>query len=362
MGPTRRFPRIPQPGLFMTPQKVIRDALNPWRHNLDPPPVQSGMIWDTPLSFQVGQPVREGHVTLRFRLGHSYPVYSIDGISTSPYRCLIRWPKEGGGDSDVVRRLSTKEIWRIKQFPEENYVTLWDQEGREEALRLAAGDSICKPMADVVAKLTERRIWQLEEKATEASTVTVPEYEPPVDDYRLTETDSDEEGDGGHIEMDSEQKEETDSDIVGMDVLTISLPNVVTELLDDSPDDSGVISRREDRSSDRDFRPNLGVANRSQTRQRVLKDDSQPEPPLGKFSERDIVANVAQMVHNVPRLIPTGSLFPPPSTTGYAMEEYKSLIIGCNVQASLRWKCRLRFCGLTRKFILLFLLFSIYSE
>ena len=95
MGPTREFPRIPQPGLFMTPQTVIRDVLNPWRHNLNPSPVQSGMTWDTPLSFEVGQPAREGHVT-----GTSCTatiVHSIDGISPYTYRCLIRLPKEGGG-------------------------------------------------------------------------------------------------------------------------------------------------------------------------------------------------------------------------------------------------------------------------
>ena len=148
------------------------------------------------------------------------------------YTNFIWQPKERGGD---IRCLSTEEIWRIQQLPNEDlctlreYTLLWDHEGREDALQRAAGDSICKPMADVVAQLTERRIWQLEEKVTEISTVTNLEYEPPEDDYRVTETDSDEEGNGGHIETDLEQKKEESglvdqegmsSDEVGIDVLT----------------------------------------------------------------------------------------------------------------------------------------------
>ena len=89
-------------------------------------------------------------------------VYSIDGIIPTirasgeyPQRttCLVWQPQEGGGE---IRRLSTEEIWKIQQLSHEDLRTLlehthgWDQQRREDALQRAAGNSICKPMADIV--------------------------------------------------------------------------------------------------------------------------------------------------------------------------------------------------------------------
>ena len=57
-------------------------------------------------------------------------------------------------------------------------------------------------------------------------------------------------------------------------------------------------------------------------------------PPLENFSGRDITAGVTQMVYNIPRMEHRDPVFPVPSTTGCVVEEYKSLIIGCDIHAT----------------------------
>ena len=271
----RAFPRITRPDLFTVPQTVLRDVLNPIGHITNPPPLKSPLVWDGRINTTrlPGRPARIGQVKFgdmiepgcrgslaqeegiwsilsldstgitkfldtdksrtgsrsrrrtypinEFVLhegGEMYPVYSTDGISTTvrasgeyPQRttCLI-WQYDGRGGE--IRRLSTEEIWRIQQLPEEDLHALlihtnsWKQQKREDALQRAAGNSIPKPMAEVVAQLTERWIWQFEKEITEVSTTTATDDEPYKDKNPMADTDDEE--DYQDSETDSEQIEE----------------------------------------------------------------------------------------------------------------------------------------------------------
>ena len=187
-------------------------------------------------------------------------VYSIDGIIPTirasgeyPQRttCLVWQPQAGGGE---IRRLSTEEIWRIQQLNQEDLRILlehthsWDHQRREDALQKAAGNSICKPMADIVAQLTAGRIRQLE-GIIDVNTTTTTNYESGGDDHQLEDTE-DEEEDDRDVETDSDSDYEERQDVSDCGVTEVHVdearksedPNGEKEELD-SRQDTGSSSR-----------------------------------------------------------------------------------------------------------------------
>jgi len=240
-------------------------------------------------------------------------------------------------------------------------------------------------MADIVAQLTEGRIWQLEDEIIDVSATITTNYESGGDDHQLKDTDDEEEEDDRDVETDSEQTEEwpdvsdcgvteqwrrdgaivteaaevdeaRQSDVMQCgekeesepkmilddisDVMNIS-PDDIVELLEDSMNDLCADLRLKEKPSDRKFRPAMNGSCWSDTRQR--RKQGLEEPPLGRFNEQDIITKVADIITKGPGMVPrdpVSSMSHPMS--GYVIDEYKSLILGCDVRES-REECHRSF-------------------
>jgi hypothetical protein len=237
-----------------------------------------------------------------------------------------------------------------------------------------------------VAQLTEGRIGQLKDGIIDVSTTITTDYESGGDDYQLKETDDDDKEDDRDVETDSEQteewpdvsdcgvteqwrhdgaivaevaevdkarqsdvmqcgvKEELESEIILDDISDVMIisPEEVVELWEDSMNDSCMDFGLKEKPSDRKFHPAMNGSCWSGTRQRSKQDLE--EPPLERFNEKNITTKVADIRTKVPGMVPRDPVFSTlHPTSGYAIvDEYKSLILGCNIRES-REECHRSF-------------------
>jgi hypothetical protein len=194
-------------------------------------------------------------------------------------------------------------------------------------------------MADVVAKLTERRIWQQEEDIIEVSATTTADYEPERDDYQPMDTDLDDEEDRD-IETDSEQlneysTEDEDCRESGDLICNVAIEGLqrhnseCSEKLEDAlwtnvTERSDIVEVDAARQGDLgSYEEDYSAGPSHETR--IISDDSIDVmniflglPSLGSFNEQNIIANVTQMASNMPMLASTKFAFNSSHSRGWA--------------------------------------------
>ena len=168
----RVFPRIPQPDLFTTPQRVMRDVVHPCGHSTNPSPIRAELVWRKRCGFSVGQPALIGYATIgdvvsspRVELGCQgslrqeegiWSVLSIDHTGTAKFRkwdgsrtCVSTYPLEeftrsiGGQQHPVYSIDGISTIIRARgEYPPSYTNFIWQPKARGGDIRCLSTEEI----------------------------------------------------------------------------------------------------------------------------------------------------------------------------------------------------------------------------